>query len=538
MILHYFNPAWIHETDEAIEVDVCVYGGTAAGVVAAIKALRLGHSAVLLHPGRHPGGMTTGGLGWTDYGRQRVIGGMARRFYTDLGRRAGMEGENWHFWPSDAAALIDAMIADAGLEVRRAQYLDAAHVEDRRVVGVTMLGGLRVRARQFIDATYEGDLLAAAGVTHAIGRESNAAYGETLNGVQVRDKHQFVPARVDPFMIPGDAASGLLPGVEARDLRSDRGRGDHKIQAYNFRVCMTDDPRLRVEWRRPEGYEPLLYELAARWFAADESDDFNAPLTRPASPDEAPHLRKFDVLDRRTPDDYRKTDTNNHGPVSSDYIGGNYAWPTADYAVRERLFQDHVRYQQGFYWFLANDPRVPDRLRDAMAQWGLPRDEFVDTAHWPHQLYPREARRMVGDHVITEHDCLGRVVAEDSVGMGSYTMDSHNCSRFVAGVDGRAVVMNEGDVQVPPTDPYPISYRAVVPRRGECENVFVPVCFSASHIAYGSARMEPVFMVLGESAACAASCAIRDGVAAQAVRYDKLRSMLDDAGQVLSDPGG
>ncbi|MEM6332867.1 MAG: FAD-dependent oxidoreductase [Planctomycetota bacterium] len=532
--LHYYHPAWVQPSDETLDVDICIYGGNAAGVVAAIKATRLNHSVVLLQPGQHLGGMTTGGLGWTDYGRKHVIGGMSRQFYRDLGTQAGMEEENWHFWPSDASRLIERMVQDAGVDVRRAAYLDTLAMDGHRIASLTVLGGLTVRAKQFIDCSYEGDLMAAAGVSFTIGREANATYGETLNGVQFRDKHQFVPAGVSPFIVENDPSSGLLPLIEARDLRNDQGKADHKVQAYNFRVCMTDDPDLKVEWQRPEHYNPLWYELAGRWLRDDNSDRYNAMIRWDPEPDGYQPLTKFDVLDRRTPSGFRKTDTNNHGPFNSDFIGANYAWPTADYALRESIFQQHVAYQQGFYWFMANDDRVPPRLRNAFASWGLPKDEFTQTGHWPHQLYPREARRMVADHVITEHDCHAKVVADDSVGMGSYTMDSHNCSRFVATDEsGRPVVMNEGDVQVPPTDPYPVSYRAIVPKRGECENLLVPVCFSASHIAYGSARMEPVFMVLGESAACAASRGLSDGVALQDVDYTKLRAMLDEAGQVL-----
>ncbi len=531
--LHYYHPAWIETTDELLDVDVCVYGGSAAGVVAAIKTLRLGLSVVLLQPGQHLGGMTTGGLSWTDYGRRHVIGGMARRFYKDLGDDVGMGGENWHFWPSDATRRIERMVADVGLGVRRRAYLDRVSMDGQRINAITLLGGLTVKARQFIDCSYEGDLMAAAGVSYAIGRESNATYGETLNGVQCRETHQFEPHRVDPFVIEGDPSSGLLPFVESRDLRRDQGQADHKVQAYNFRVCLTDDPALRIDWEQPEGYDALQYELAARWLRGDAWGFYNAIL--PHNPSEVPEQapKKFDVLDRRTPDNLHKADVNNHGPCSSDFIGANYAWPTADYAVRERLFQEHVRYQKGLYWFMANDPRVPDALRVIYQRWGLSKDEFVDTGHWSHQLYPREARRMVADHVITEHDCIGKVRSQDSVGMGSYNMDSHNCSRFVAEIDGSPSVLNEGDVQVPPTDPYPVSYRAIVPRRGQCENLIVPVCFSASHIAYGSARMEPVFMVLGESAACAANRAIVDGVAVQDVDYGKLRPMLEETGQVL-----
>ncbi|MEO0965576.1 MAG: FAD-dependent oxidoreductase [Planctomycetota bacterium] len=539
--LHYFLPSWVQPADETLEVDLCVYGGNASGVVAAVKASRLGLSTVLLQPGQHLGGMTTGGLGWTDFGRKHVIGGMARDFYRRIGVRKGVE-EEWAFWPSEASAVVDELIAEAGIDVRLAQYLDAVAMDGPRIVAITLLGGLTVRAKCFVDASYEGDLLARAGVSYHVGRESNATYGETLNGVQCMNKHQFSlggvdesnPVHIDPFVVAGDPASGLLPGVEARDLRKDAGQADRKVQAYNFRVCMTDDPDLKIDWQAPAGYDPRLYELAVRWFAHEPGPgDWSGSRVYGSDGRPQDRVRKFDVLSSRTPSGHRKTDSNNHGPVSSDFIGANYLWPEADYAVREVVFQRHVAYQRGLYYFMANDDRLPEDLRRAYGVWGLPKDEFVDTDHWPHQLYPREARRMVAELVVTEADCRAERVADDSVGMGSYTMDSHNCSRFVGEVDGKPSVMNEGDVQVPPTDPYPVSYRAIVPARGECANLVVPVCFSASHIAYGSARMEPVFMVLGESAACAASLAIHEGVDVQDVAYGKLRSMLDDAGQVL-----
>ena len=536
--LHYFHPSWIEPTDQTLEADLCIYGGTAAGVIAAVRASQLGLKPILLHPGKILGGMTTGGLGWTDFGRKETIGGLAREVYRRIGDLYGVD-EEFQFAPGKAQAVIDQLIDDSRADVRLGQYLDGAEIEDGRIAAVHLLGGLTVRARMFIDATYEGDLLAAAGVTFTVGRESNAKYDESLNGTQVRDQHQFGPAKISPFVEPGNPASGLLPNIEPADARHRIGRGDHRLQAYNFRVCMTDDPDLKIDWQKPEGYDPLDHELLVRWYAQAEKDDYNDPLKPPwqeekaYNPDGHVIPSKFDVFPHRTAGGYGKTDTNNHGPVSSDFIGANYAWPTADYATRERIFQRHVTYQQGLYWTLANDPRIPERYRDAYGAWGLPNDEFAATGHWPHQLYVREGRRMVSDHVITEHDCMGTVRAEHSVGLGSYTLDSHNCSRFIRFTDDGPVVMNEGDVQVPPTDPYPVDYRCIVPADGECANLLVPVCISASHIAFGSARMEPVFMTLAESAAAAASVAIEENLAVQDVPYKALRPHLEETGQAL-----
>ncbi len=530
--LHYFDPAWIASRREVLEVDVCVYGGTASGVVAAVAAARLGRRVVLLNPGRHLGGMTTGGLGWTDFGRQYVIGGLSRQFYRAVGRFYGKE-EEWTFAPSAARHVIEQWVKDAGIAVHPCQYLESAQRQGNCLRAVTMLGGLTVRARQFIDATYEGDLMARAGVSFTVGREANSRYGETLNGIQVHKHHQFSHP-VDPYVQEGVPASGLLPGIIAVDQTAHQGEGDHRVQAYNFRVCMTDDPALKIAWAKPAGFDPRNYVLATRWFNGTK-DQYNEQLPGfdPAHPGVP---RKFDVLPTKTPGGFRKTDTNNHGPVSSDFIGASWDWPLADYPARERLFQAHVAYQQGFYWHLAFDSAIPARYREAYAAWGLPRDEFEDTAHWPHQLYVREGRRMVTDYVVTEHDCRATRRARESVGMGSYNMDSHNCVRFVKQENGRARVLNDGDVQVPPTDPYPIPLAAIVPVEKECANLVVPVCFSASHIAYGSARMEPVFMALGESAAYIADQALAEGRPVQAIDYPSLRQRLLKAGQVLETP--
>lgn len=399
------------------------------------------------------------------------------------------------------------------------QFLDRVELDGRRIARITLLGGLTIKARIFIDATYEGDLMAKAGVSYRIGRESNQVYNETLNGVQVRDLHQFSHP-VDPFVEPGNPASGTLPHVNPADA-GPNGRGDHRIQAYCFRMCMTDSPELRIPWEKPAQFDLQEYFLASRWFKG-KKNQYNELIL----PND--ELRKFDRLEPAP----HKTDTNNHGPFSSDFIGANYAWPESDYPQREHLYQQHVNYQKGLYWFLANDPSIPARYRERIGSFGLAKDEFEETGHWPSQLYIREARRMIGDYVPTENDCMHRKFCDDPVGIGSYTVDSHNCQRFLR--DGR--VLNDGDVQVPPAGPYGVSYRSIVPRKGECENLAVPVCCSASHIAYGSVRMEPVFMILGESAAIAADLALNDKVALQDLPYSALKPELIKAGQVLEVP--
>lgn len=526
--LHYFQPDWVAPTDEKLEVDICIYGGTAAGVIAAMQAARLGHRVALLQPGNALGGMTTGGLGWTDYGKQHVIGGLSRQFYRDLGAHYGRP-EEWYFEPHAAQKVMDGYARNHDIAVRPRQYLQNVELDGQTIVSLRLLGGLQVRAKYFLDCTYEGDLMAQAGVSFHVGREANSVYGETINGVQERPLHQFSHA-VSPYRVPNEPGSGVLPGIVEREC-APSGSGDGLIQAYNFRVCMTDDPDLRVDWIKPEGFRDEDFELARRWFNA-EKDDYNDQL-RPYPNQPSDVLKKFDVLTQRTANGFYKTDTNNHGAVSSDYIGENYAWPEAGYAQREQIFQAHVTWQQGLYWFLANDASIPPRYREVYARFGLPRDEFSDTGHWPHQLYVREARRMVSDYVMSEADTQHQRQCDDAVGMGSYAMDSHNCQRFVRTENGVARVRNEGDVQLQPKAEYGISYRSIVPRRGECPNLLVPVCLASSHIAFGSIRMEPVFMVLGQSAVLAAHLALENGAAVQDVKYDELRPLLDDAGQVV-----
>ncbi|MEM6332187.1 MAG: FAD-dependent oxidoreductase [Planctomycetota bacterium] len=531
----YFKFDWVEPTDELVVADVCVYGGTAGGVVAATTAVRLGLSVILLHPGTTLGGMTTGGLGWSDIGRPESLGGAAKAFYREIARRRGEDSEAFRFAPSEAQAVIDDWVAESGIDWRPCQYLDAVVCDGTRITELVAIGGLRVRARAFIDATYEGDLMAAAGARWRLGRESNTDFNETLNGTQVHVKHQFLPATISPFITSDDPTSGLLPGIEPGDARRRINQGDSRVQAYNFRMCLTDDPKLRVEWTKPDRYDPIDFELVRRWFETDNKEREADSLRKGTTGDEYRDVPwKYEVLPVRTANGGRKTDTNNHGPVSSDLVGGSQAWPTADYVTRERIFQAHVYWQSGLYWTLAHDPRVPDIYRKAYGAWGLSKDEFQATGHWPHQLYIREGRRLVGLTTVSEHHCLGRLVADEPVALASYQMDSHNCSRFVAVVDGRPVVMNEGDVQTPATGPYAIPYGSLVPELGGPTNLVVSACVSATHIAYGSIRMEPIFMALGESAACAASLMIRDGISAQEVGYDRLRSLLEESGQVLT----
>ena len=524
--------------------DVVVYGGTSAGVVAAVQARRMGRTAVLLEPGRHLGGLTSGGLGNTDIGNKGAVGGLSRRFYERIAahyarpeawvhetreeyeRRStiGNQGHGrpdpvatrtgvatmWVFEPGVAERILRAMAEEAGVAVRYGERLDLAGGIAKKgtaIVSVRMESGRTYEGRAFVDATYEGDLMAKAGVSYHVGREANAVHGETLNGVQARNatSHQF-KLEVDPYVVPGDPRGGLLPGVHDGGP-GEEGSGDRRVQAYNFRMTLTDAPANRLPIPRPEGYDSRRYELLRRYVEAGV----------------------FDALDLNSPMPNRKTDVNNHGAFSSDHIGANYDYPDADHAARERIVRDHASYVGGLWYFLQNDERLPAAVREKAGRWGLCRDEFADTGHWPHQLYVREARRMIGEVVMTEHHCRGDRRAEDSVGLAAYGMDSHNVQRYVA--DGAA--RNEGDVQVGVPGPYPVSYRAILPRRGEATNLLVPVALSASHIAYGSIRMEPVFMILAQSAATAASLALDGNGVVQDVPYPRLRERLLADGQVL-----
>lgn len=517
--------------------DVVVYGGTSGGIVAAVQVARMGKSVVLVEPGKHLGGLTTGGLGATDIGNKGAIGGISREFYhrvflhyqkpdawkqeTPEQYRESKRGRSidkdtmWGFEPHVAEAIFEAMLREAGVPVVRSQRLDLANgvrKDGMRITAIVMESGRSLAGRMFIDATYEGDLMAKAGVSYAVGRESNRQYGETLNGVQTKRAvyHQFVKP-VDPYVRPGDPASGLLPGVQDGQPGED-GEGDRRVQAYCYRMCTTDVPENRVAWPKPEGYDPSRYELLLRNFEAGD-------LRVPWAPSQMPN---------------RKTDTNNNFAISTDNLGMNYDYPDSDYATRDRIVREHENYQKGLMWTLANSPRVPEAVRKVFQTWGLAKDEFKDTGNWPHQLYVREARRMVSDYVMTEHHCRWEATAPDPVGLAAYGMDSHHVQRYVK-KDGHA--WNEGDVQVGVAGPFPISYRSLVPKVGQCTNLLVPVCLSASHIAYGSIRMEPVFMILGQSAATAAVQAIEGNQSVQAVEYGKLRERLAADGQILAWSG-
>ncbi len=497
--------------------DVVVYGGTAGGVIAAVSAAREGLKTALLEPGTHIGGMVSGGLGLTDFGKKEVIGGYAFEFYQRVGRHYGMQryGNDaaWYPEPHVAEAILREMLQQAGVAVfenHRLREHDGVRKRGNHVEEIRLENGASFTARIFIDSSYEGDLMAQAGVTYTWGRESSAQYGETLAGVRARTPmHQFlvnVPAR--------DSNGQLWPEISTR-IPPAPGTADKAVQAYNYRMCFSEVPENRVAFTPPEGYDPRRYALFARLLAA-----------RVQAEGRVPELDSV-IKVNRIPNG--KADINNNGAFSTDYIGGSWDYPQAGYARRAQIWREHKDYIQGFFYFLANDPQVPEGLRQEANRWGLCRDEFTDTGHWPHQLYIRESRRMTGEYVLVQKDLQTELTKPDPVGMGSYNSDSHNVERIV---DARGLVRNEGDMQVP-VKPYQLPYRIMLPQRAEAENLLVPVAFSASHVAYSSARMEPQYMILGQAAGVAAALAISGHTPVQQIPVARLVARLRRQGAVL-----
>lgn len=508
--------------------DLIVYGGSAAGVMAAYSAAQEGLDVVLIEPTCRFGALTAGGLGQTDIGNKQVVKGLALQFYRRLGEHYG-NLENWIFEPSAALEVFEDYLNHPRIKAIKGYHLVDACCAEGRIESVRVANGadtLTFAAPWFIDCSYEGDLMAAAGVEYRVGRESNKEYGETWNGVQMLQGHQF-PDGVDPFVVPGAPSSGLLWGVSDATLQP-AGSGDGLVQAYNFRICLTDSLENRIPIEKPDGYDPSHYELLARLIAAQP---------------EKTRLNDYFIWSRMPG---RKTDVNNRGGFSTDMIGMNHSYPEASWEERQEIVRAHKDYTLGLLWFMGNDPRVPESIRTEISRWGLPKDEYVDTDHWSPHLYIRECRRMVGEYVATQDDCEARRVAPDGIAMAAYTMDSHNCQRIAVKKDGRWIVKNEGNVEIGGGLPYPISYRSITPKRGQCSNLLVPVCCSASHIAYGSIRMEPVYMCLGQAAGLAVSLAHHNGLACvQDVDYrDIVRILETDPFQdgtspdiVIDDPG-
>ncbi|MBW6500211.1 MAG: FAD-dependent oxidoreductase [Bacteroidales bacterium] len=522
------------------EFDLVIYGGTSAGISAAIQASRMGKSVVLIEPTSRIGGLTTGGLGQTDIGNKQAIGGIAREFYQDVKkyyqqpenwkwqkaeeyrdggqtRTESAEDAMWTFEPSAALKIFHRMLAgEKNITLVYDQRLDRQKGVTKKkgvITSISMESGLTYSGKAFIDATYEGDLMATAGVSYAVGRESDRKYGETLNGVHTADtartmtnqvsrnsiNHNFVHG-VDPYREKGNPASGLLPFINPKGPGKE-GSANKGVQAYCFRMCLTDHPENRIPFEKPANYNELDYELLLRNYEAGE--------------------KGFPWINSDMPN--RKTDTNNRLGFSTDFIGQNYDYPEASYSERQLIAERHRNYQKGLMWTLAYHPRMPEHIRKEVSRWGMCKDEFTEGNGWQEQLYVREARRMISDYVMTQYNCEGLAVASDPVGLAAYGMDSHHVQRYVT---AEGFVKNEGNVEARVRGPYPISYRAIIPKEKQCKNLLVPVCVSATHIAFGSIRMEPVFMVLGQSAAIAASMAIDKQIPVQHVNYNELAKTL------------
>jgi hypothetical protein len=522
---------------QSLSADVIVYGGTSAAVAAAVQAHRMGRSVIIVSPDIHLGGMSSSGLGFTDTGNKEVIGGLAREFYQliyqhyqkpeswnwqkrseygNVGQgNPAIDGEKrtmWIFEPHVAESAFETLISQENITVYRNEWLDREKgvvKKNGKIKSIKTLNGNIYKGKIFIDATYEGDLMASAGVRYTVGREDNSLYGETWNGVQagVFQHGHYFKDKIDPYKIPGDPSSGLLPRISP-DAPGPNGSGDNKIQAYCFRLCLTQLPENKVPISKPEGYDSTQYELLVR-LADTRWNEFFA---------------KYDEIPNR------KTDVNNHGPFSYDNIGMNWDYPEASYERRNEIINEHIAYQKGLLYFTATDRRLPSWVRDTMNKWGYAKDEFRDNGNWPYNIYIREARRMVGNYVMTENDVLSKREVTESIGMGSYTMDSHNVQRYIT---PEGYVQNEGDIGVRAPKPYRIALGSIMPLKEDCANLLVPVCVSCSHIAFGSIRMEPVFMILGQSAGTIASMSVDKDKSIYDIPYQEIKEKLISYGQIL-----
>lgn len=530
--LRYYYPVPKVAAPKVFEFDVVIYGASPAAVSAACQAKKMGKSVGVFVFRRHVGGMSSSGLSDVDYGKKEAIGGMAKKVFLDFFKKQVQS-------PAEAETLFLTMLTDLEIPVFFEHRLDKVEREGARITKITFENGNAACGKIFMDTTYEGDLMARAGVEHVAGRESNADFGEKLNGIQIGARsspHNF-QWRVDPYVEPGNPASGVIEGVDATPYtQEDHGKADKRYQPFCFRVfATTRDP---IPWPKPADYRVERYELLKRYVNA------------------APKSEWWNLVYSRGPLKLNEGDCNAAGPVSLDYVGGSIRWVDASYEERERIFQDHVNYQQGYLHFLANDPGIPQELRQRVSKFGLPKKEFPETGGWPHELYVREGRRLRGDYVLTEHDCLGKTTVEDSVGLGSFIMDSHVVRRIIYKTAKDAHITHlrtsasneitevqrnwtgdmvgvEGQFDYAVPKPYRISYRSIRPKKSDCVNLFVPTVISSTHPAFGSSRMEPVFMILGQSAGAAAAIAIDEKVAVQDVDYAKLRAVLLAEGQLL-----
>ena len=505
-------------TTKSPAVDLVVYGGTASGVITAYSAAKEGLHVVLLEPRAHLGGMVTGGLSATDLGQFQIIGGYAREFYTRAAAHYGVntlaKPEDWLSEPHVGEEIFNAMLKEADVEVHLHERLKehaGVAMKAHHVTAIKTTDGHIWKAKIFADCSYEGDLMAQSGVAYTIGREGIAEYGEDLAGVRAKTPaHQFTWS-----LNAYDDQHKLLPEINSGPLDAP-GSADKKVQAYNFRMILTHDPTNQIPYPKPTGYDPASFALLRRYLT-----EFEKNVGRPPN---------FHDVTNPVTIPNQKADFNNNGPVSTDYIGHSWNYPDGSYVVKQKIWNDTADYIQAFFYFLAHDPSVPSSLQKEVNEWGLSKDEFVDNGYFPYQLYIREGRRMIGTYVMHQTDLQTTRTKPDSIGMGSYQSDSHNIQR-VAREDGTAT--NEGDVQVA-VQPYEIPVRVLLPKKNQVDNLLVPVCLSASHVAYSSVRMEPQYMIIGQAAGVVASLAIEKGSAVQDISIPALQEKLHKQKAVLN----
>lgn len=493
------------------DYDLIVYGGTSSGVMAAYSASMKGLRVLLIEPGNHLGGLSASGLGETDIGNKYTVSGLSREFYRRLGKHY-KQFEAWRFEPHIAEKTFKDFIKEAKVEVLYNYYLNSLTKNGTDISSISLENikdktDLKIfRAQVFIDATYEGDLMAKAGVSYHIGREGNEKYGEKLNGVVGVVKSNQVPDGIDPYVIPGDSSSGLIWGISEASMGK-AGNPDKKVQAYNYRLCLTNDSSNMIPISKPANYDPKTYEVLRRI------------IQKRAEADWVQRIHQLYL--RVSPMPNNKTDINNKGGFSTDMIGHSWDYPEASYEARKKIDQKHREYIEGLLYFLAYDPEIPQHIKDQMREYGWPKDEFKDNGGFPHQIYVREARRLVGDFVMTEHHVRGEKAIEDTIALGAYNLDSHHSNRYV--VNG--MVKNEGEFQEP-VSPYPISFKTLVPNANECTNLLVSACVSASHVAYGSIRMEPVFMMIGQASGIAAAEVVKNKQKVQDIDGNNIEKLL------------
>ncbi|MBL8230545.1 MAG: FAD-dependent oxidoreductase [Bryobacterales bacterium] len=512
--------AWSTSQAAAPAADVIVYGGTAAGVAAAVQTARMGRSVILVAPEKHIGGITVEGLGSADinnhwFRNDLAVGGLAAEFYARLGRKYGKNGPVYRYESHVAESVFADMLREAKVTVvgeSRLREPLASSVrwgEGRALRAIIVESGQEYAGRMFLDCTLEGDLLKAAGVDTTFGRESNHLYGETKNGIRAETTHAQFKVRVDPYRTPGDAKSGLIPTIQDEPLGTP-GEGDHNIQAFCFRLCLTRNPANRIPFRKPANFDRSLYEIYFRYVRA------GGKLWTPIA---------------TLPNG--KTDLGSWHDLSANLYGMNREWPDGSYATRERIYDEHRTFTQGLLWLLANDPEMPEDLRAEWQKWGLCGDEFTDNEGWPRRLYVRDGRRMVSGYVITEHHTqrTNPLPVADPVAVAYWPTDTHSVRRIVR--DGAAY--NEGFVFDDGNwGPFGIAYRALLPKRSQAANLLTPTCPSSSHVAYGAIRLEQTFLSLGQAAATASVLALERNTALHDLEYNVLRKRLVDDGQIVS----